>query len=73
MSSTVLGVNSRQLQEIELIKKAKGCKVEELAEKLQCSIRTVKYDIAYLKRVYPDNIIIKRGRYGGGIYYENSR
>ena len=29
--------------------------------------RTLRTDIAYLKRVYPDKLITHRGRYTGGL------
>lgn len=31
------------------------------------SRRTLRTDIAYLKRVYPDKLITHRGRYTGGL------
>lgn len=40
---------------------------EELQEELGVSRRTLRTDIAYLKRVYPDKLITHRGRYTGGL------
>lgn len=39
----------------------------ELQEELGVSRRTLRTDIAYLKRVYPDKLITHRGRYTGGL------
>lgn len=39
----------------------------ELQEELRVSRRTLRTDIAYLKRVYPDKLITHRGRYTGGL------
>ena len=39
----------------------------ELQEELGVSRRTLRMDIAYLKRVYPDKLITHRGRYTGGL------
>ena len=36
-------------------------------EELGVSRRTLRMDIAYLKRVYPDKLITHRGRYTGGL------
>ena len=36
-------------------------------EELGVSRRTLRTDIAYLKRVYPDKLITHRGRYTGGL------
>lgn len=41
--------------------------VEGLQEELGVSRRTLRMDIAYLKRVYPDKLITHRGRYTGGL------
>ena len=39
----------------------------DLQEELGVSRRTLRTDIAYLKRVYPDKLITHRGRYTGGL------
>ena len=56
---SIHGVNARQLQIISILK--------ELQEELGVSRRTLRTDIAYLKRVYPDKLITHRGRYTGGL------
>lgn len=38
-----------------------------IQEELGVSRRTLRMDIAYLKRVYPDKLITHRGRYTGGL------
>lgn len=65
------GVNSRQLQIISILKKCKDCTSADLQEELGVSRRTIRTDIQYLKKVYPDNIITRRGRYGGGIEWND--
>lgn len=39
----------------------------EYVQELGVSRRTLRTDIAYLKRVYPDKLITHRGRYTGGL------
>lgn len=46
---------------------AKCTNTAELQEELGVSRRTLRTDIAYLKRVYPDKLITHRGRYTGGL------
>lgn len=41
--------------------------VEGLQEALGVSRRTLRTDIAYLKKVYPDKLVTHRGRYTGGL------
>ena len=41
--------------------------IEKVQEELGVSRRTLRTDIAYLKRVYPDKLITHRGRYTGGL------
>lgn len=48
-------------------KEAKCTNTAELQEELGVSRRTLRTDIAYLKRVYPDKLITHRGRYTGGL------
>ena len=36
-------------------------------EYVELAMRTLRTDIAYLKRVYPDKLITHRGRYTGGL------
>lgn len=62
---SIHGVNARQLQIIGILKEAKI--TAELQEELGVSRRTLRTDIAYLKRVYPDKLITHRGRYTGGL------
>lgn len=64
---SIHGVNARQLQIIGILKEAKGTNTAELQEELGVSRRTLRMDIAYLKRVYPDKLITHRGRYTGGL------
>ena len=59
--------HSRQLQIISILKEAKCTNTAELQEELGVSRRTLRTDIAYLKRVYPDKLITHRGRYTGGL------
>lgn len=49
------------------VKEAKCTNTAELQEELGVSRRTLRTDIAYLKRVYPDKLITHRGRYTGGL------
>ena len=63
------GVNKRQLEIVNILKKCKFATTADLQEKLKVTRRTLRYDIAYLKRVYPDNIITRRGN-GGGIEWK---
>lgn len=60
---SIHGVNARQLQIISILKEAKCTNTAELG----VSRRTLRTDIAYLKRVYPDKLITHRGRYTGGL------
>lgn len=60
---SIHGVNARQLQIISILKEAKCTNTAELQEELGVSRRTLRTDIAYLKRVYPDKLITHRGRY----------
>lgn len=55
---------------VSILKKEKFVKLAEIQEKLGVSARTLKYDIAYLKKVYPDNLTPHRGRYTGGIEWK---
>lgn len=64
---SIHGVNARQLQIINILKEAKCTNTVELQEELGVSRRTLRMDIAYLKRVYPDKLITHRGRYTGGL------
>lgn len=63
-------VNQRQLNIIGSVKKFKCCTSEELATLLGVSIRTIRHDIAYLKKIYPDNLVVRPGRYNGGIEWK---
>lgn len=64
---TMQGVNQRQVNIVNLLMKHKYYTCEELSNLLGVSIRTIKYDIAYLKKVYPNNFVVRRGRYCRGI------
>lgn len=64
---SIHGVNARQLQIINILKEAKCTNIAELQEELGVSRRTLRMDIAYLKRVYQDKLITHRGRYTGGL------
>lgn len=77
---SIHGVNARQLQIISILKEAKCTNTAELQEELGVSRRTLRTDIAYLKRVYPDKLITHRGRYRrfrvgrvGGAYGSNRK
>lgn len=48
-------------------KEAKCTTTAELQEALGVSRRTLRTDIAYLKKVYPDKLVTHRGRYTGGL------
>lgn len=63
------GVNNRQLEIIKILKCCKFVTTAELQEKLNVTRRTLRYDFAYLKKVYPNNIITHRGN-GGGIEWK---
>ena len=58
-----LEVNGKSLEDII----SKCTNTAELQEELGVSRRTLRTDIAYLKRVYPDKLITHRGRYTGGL------
>lgn len=60
-------VNERQLEIVKILKIEKFVKTRELQEKLGVTRRTIRYDLHYLRLVYPDNIISHSGRYTGGI------
>ena len=60
---SIHGVNARQLQIIGILKEAKCTNTAELQEELGVSRRTLRMDIAYLKRVYPDKLITHRQIY----------
>lgn len=64
---SVHGVNNRQLKIVEILKKEKATTTADLEVALGVSRCTLRMDIAYLKKVYPDNIITHRGRYTGGM------
>lgn len=64
---SIHGVNNRQLEIIKILKQVKETTTADLQEVLGVSRRTLRMDIAYLKKVYPDNIVTHRGRYAGGI------
>lgn len=49
---SIHGVNARQLQIISILKEAKCTNTAELQEELRVSRRTLRTDIAYLKRVF---------------------
>lgn len=61
------GVNERQMRIVEILKREKFCTASELQEVLGVTTRTIRYDMAYLKKVYKDNIVFHRGGHGGGI------
>ena len=64
---SIHGVNARQLQIIGILKEAKCTTTAGLQEALGVSRRTLRTDIAYLKKVYPDKLVTHRGRYTGGL------
>ena len=78
---SIHGVNARQLQIISILKEAKCTNTAELQEELGVSRRTLRTDIAYLKRVYPDKVnnpqrqVYRRFRVGrvGGAYGSNRK
>lgn len=51
----------------ERARKRAEAKRAKQVEELGVSRRTIRTDIAYLKRVYPDKLITHRGRYTGGL------
>lgn len=61
------GVNERQMRIVEMLKREKFCTATDLQEVFGITTRTIRYDMAYLKKVYRDNIISHSGRYTGGI------
>ena len=67
LKDLIWAYNARQLQIISILKEAKCTNTAELQEELGVSRRTLRTDIAYLKRVYPDKLITHRGRYTGGL------
>ena len=68
--SNMHGVNNRQLRVLEFLKKTKFTTVDDICDKIGVSKRTIQYDLAYLKKVYP-NIKTYAGRYGGGIEWKD--
>ena len=64
---SIHGVNNRQLEIIKILKQVKETTTADLQEVLGVSRRTLRMDVAYLKKVYPDNRVTHRGRYTGGI------
>ena len=64
---SIHGVNNRQLEIIKILKQVKGTTTADLQEVLGVSRRTLRTDIAYLKKVYPDKLVTHRGRYTGGL------
>lgn len=58
-------INKRQCEIVQMLKRDKFVKSCELAECFGVSIRTIRTDLQYLKKVYP--IVTVRGRYAGGI------
>lgn len=61
------GVNERQMRIVEILKREKFCTAKDLQEVFGVTTRTIRYDMAYLKKVYKDNIVCHRGGHGGGI------
>ena len=62
--SNMHGVNNRQLRILEILKKCKFVTTEDLSVKLGVTTRTLRFDIAYLKKIHP-NIVTRRGNSGG--------
>lgn len=59
--------NSNSCDVTVIINPHKCTNTAELQEELGVSRRTLRTDIAYLKRVYLDKLITHRGRYTGGL------
>lgn len=60
------GVNARQLEIIKALKHSKFLTTADLQILLNVTRRTIRYDMAYLKKIYPNNIVSHSGN-GGGI------
>lgn len=58
--------NKRQREIIEYMQKEHFAKIKELEEQFGVSDKTIRTDLAYLKKTFPIEVV--RGRYGGGVY-----
>ena len=63
------GVNNRQIKIVEMLKRCKFITTADLQNELSVTRRTLRYDIAFLKKTYPNNIVTHRGN-GGGIEWK---
>lgn len=66
------GVNARQLEIIKALKYSKFLTSADLQILLNVTRRTIRYDMAYLKKIYPNNIVSHRGNGGGIEWIERS-
>lgn len=64
------GVNKRQMKILKILQTCKFVTTTDLSIKLNVTTRTLRYDIAFLKKAYPKNIVTHRGRYGGGVEWK---
>lgn len=61
--------NERRLRLWQIVFRRKNVSVQRLAEELEVSTRTIKYDLAYMSVAYPIETV--RGRYGGCVRLED--
>ena len=61
--------NERRIRLWQIVFRRKCVSVRELADELEVSIRTIKYDLAYMTVSYPIETV--RGRYGGCVKLED--
>lgn len=61
-------INQRQSQILGLLKRHKHLKIAEIADKVGVSGRTIRHDLLFLGKEFYQ-IEIKRGKYGGGVYW----
>ena len=63
-----MGTSERRLEILKYLCKARKAKMTQLAEMFDVSVRTIQRDIYIIEYVFCVPIIIKYGRYYGGIY-----
>ena len=66
---TVFIGNERQRNLAEYLQKQKASTAQALADEFGVSERTIRSDIKKLEKKFP--ILVKSGRFGGGIYWES--
>lgn len=66
---TVFIGNERQRNIAEYLQKQKASKAQDLADIFGVSERTIRSDVKKLAKKFP--ILIKSGRFDGGIYWES--